>query len=169
MRWILDACTFIYLVKAKKCSQFMQLVKYPVVIDSNVYQEVVVEGKKLKYPDASEAKKILNNFKIPVISIDVSKEVSRFIDPGETSCYILAKEEGICVTNDDRAYKKFLCENLKVMRLDSFFFNKFNQDYITKFEFIKILKELEKVNATKPKSILFFMEKIQKRCEEKND
>lgn len=170
MRWILDACTLIYLVKAKLFTKFMDLVRYSVVIDSSVYQEVVIEGKKMNYPDASEAEKFLNNFKIPVISIDVSRDINRFIDPGETSCYILTKEDGICLTSDDRAYKKLLGENLQVMRIDSFYFNKFKQDDITQTEFIKILKKLESVSATKPKSILFFMEKLQKRKEvKKND
>jgi len=167
MRWILDACTLIYLVKAKLFSKFMDLAIYPVVIDSSVYQEVVIEGKAQTYPGASEAEASLNHFKIPVISIDISKDLNRFIDPGETSCYVLAKEDGICLTSDDRAYKKFTGENLQVIRVDSFYFNKLNQEYITQPEFIKILKKLESVNATKPKSILFFMEKLQQRKEVK--
>ena len=113
MRWILDACTLIYLIKTDMFSKFMTLVEFPVVIDSSVYQEVVVYGKKNKYPDANDAEISLNEFKIPVISIDISEELFRFRDPGETSCYILAKEDGICLTSDDRAYKKFIKEEQK--------------------------------------------------------
>jgi len=170
MRWILDSCTLIYLIKTKLFSEFMELIKFPLVIDSRVYEEVVIKGKAKKYPDASEAESALNKFKIPVISIDVSQEINRFNDPGEASCYILAKEEGICLTSDDRAYKKFLAEDLKVMRVDSFYFEMLNQNRIAEGRFIYTLKKLEGINATKPKSILFFMEKLkQRRDESKND
>ena len=162
MRWILDACTLIYLIKAKIFNHFIEMVEFPVVIDSSVYQEVVINGKANKYPDAIEAEEFLNENRIPVISVDVSKEISRFIDPGETSCYLLAQEEGICLTSDDKAYKKFLNENLKAMRIDNFYFEKLNQNRLKKKDFLLILNKLESVNATKPKSILFYMKKLQK-------
>ena len=161
MRWILDACTLIYLIKAKLFKNFMEIVEFPVVIDASVYQEVVINGKANNYPDAIEAEEILNENRVPVISIDVSKDLFRFIDPGETSCYLLAKEEGICLTSDDKAYKKFLNENLKAMRIDNFYFEKLNQNRLKKTDFLLILNKLESVNATKPKSILFYMKKLQ--------
>ena len=163
MRWILDACTLIYLIKAKIFTKFMEIINYPVVIDSSVYQEVVIDGKAYNYPDAIEAERFLNNYRIPIISIDVSKELFRFIDPGETSCYLLAMEDGICLTSDDRAYRKFMKENLKVMKIDSFYFEKCNGNHIKEAEFLEILNKLESVNATKPKSILFFMKKLQEK------
>ncbi len=163
MRWILDACTLIYLIKAKLFNRFMEIVEFPVVIDSSVYQEVVINGKANNYPDATEAEEILNENRVPVISIDVSKELFRFVDPGETSCYLLAIEEGICLTSDDKAYKKFLNENLKAMRIDNFYFEKLNQNRLKKTDFLLILNKLESVNATKPKSILFYMKKLQER------
>jgi len=141
----------------------MELVEFPVVIDSSVYQEVVINGKANNYPDAIEAEEILNENRVPVISIDVSKDLFRFIDPGETSCYLLAMEEGICLTSDDKAYKKFLNENLKAMRIDNFYFEKLNQNRLKKTDFLLILNKLESVNATKPKSILFYMKKLQER------
>ncbi len=161
MRWILDACTLIYLIKAKLFNNFMELVEFPVVIDSSVYQEVIINGKANNYPDAIEAEEILNENRVPVISIDVSKDIFRFINPGETSCYLLAMEEGICLTSDDQAYKKFLNENLKAMRIDNFYFEQLNQNRLKKPDFLLILNKLESVNATKPKSILFFMKKLQ--------
>jgi len=167
MRWILDACTLIYLIKAKLFNNFMELVEFPVVIDSSVYQEVVINGKANNYPDAIEAEEILNENRVPVISIDVSKDLFRFIDPGETSCYLLAMEEGICLTSDDKAYKKFLNENLKAMRIDNFYFEQLNQNRLKKPDFLLILNKLESVNATKPKSILFYMKKLQEMEEKK--
>ncbi|KKM00187.1 hypothetical protein LCGC14_1806920 [marine sediment metagenome] len=167
MRWILDACTLIYLIKAKLFNHFMEIVEFPVVIDSSVYQEVVINGKANYYPDAIEAEEILNENRVPVISIDVSKDLFRFIDPGETSCYLLTIEEGICLTSDDKAYKKFLNENLKAMRIDNFYFEKLNQNRLKKTDFLLILNKLESVNATKPKSILFYMKKLQEMEENK--
>ena len=167
MRWILDACTLIYLIKAKLFNHFMEIVEFPVVIDSSVYQEVVINGKANNYPDAFEAEEILNENRVPVISIDVSKDLFRFIDPGETSCYLLTIEEGICLTSDDKAYKKFLNENLKAMRIDNFYFEKLNQNRLKKTDFLLILNKLESVNATKPKSILFYMKKLQEMEENK--
>jgi len=145
----------------------MEIVEFPVVIDSSVYQEVVIYGKANNYPDAVEAEEILNENRVPVISIDVSKDLFRFIDPGETSCYLLAIEEGICLTSDDKAYKKFLNENLKAMRIDNFYFEKLNQNQLKKTEFLLVLNKLESVNATKPKSILFYIKKIQEMEENK--
>ncbi len=167
MRWILDACTLIYLIKAKLFNHFIEIVEFPVVIDSSVYQEVVINGKANYYPDAIEAEEILNENRVPVISIDVSKDLFRFIDPGETSCYLLTIEEGICLTSDDKAYKKFLNENLKAMRIDNFYFEKLNQNRLKKTDFLLILNKLESVNATKPKSILFYMKKLQEMEENK--
>lgn len=167
MRWILDACTLIYLIKAKLFNRFMEIVEFPVVIDSSVYQEVVINGKANNYLDAIEAEEILNENRVPVISINVSKDLFRFIDPGETSCYLLAIEEGICLTSDDKAYKKFLNENLKAMRIDNFYFEKLNQNRLKKTDFLLILNKLESVNATKPKSILFYMKKLQEMEENK--
>ena len=40
-------------------------------------------------------------------------------------------------------------------------------DLFQHLEFIEILKELESVNATKPKSILFFLETIQQNKNKK--
>jgi len=169
MRWILDACTLIYLVKAKLYTRFMDLTQEEVVIDSNVYNEVVVEGKKNQYEDAEEAEKLLNKYRIPVISIDISKEIKQFHDPGETSCYILAKERGVCLTSDDRAYKKFFQHNQQVVRIDSYFFNKILQGLITESEFLDILKRLELISATKAKSILFFIKQLKNLKEDSNN
>ena len=161
MRWILDACTLIYLVKANLFKTFMNVVSNPVVIDSSVFQEVVIEGKEHHYSDAFEAESLLNEFHIPVISIDVSSELFRFVDPGETSCFILAKEEGICITSDGRAYRKFHQANLDAMRIESFFYLKFQDNKFTKITFLDILNKLESINAVKSKSVLFYLQKIQ--------
>jgi hypothetical protein len=169
MRWILDACTVIYLIKAKLFKQFINLLKFPIVIDSNVNQEVVIEGKTYNYPDAFEAESLLNEFRIPIISIDVSKDLFRFNDPGETSCFLLAQEQGVFITSDERAYRKLLKENVQVIRLDSFYFEKYRQNRINKNEFLLILNKLESIYATKPKSILFFMKKLQEKEDDKND
>jgi predicted nucleic acid-binding protein len=169
MRWILDACTLIYLIKAKLFKQFINLVEFPVVIDSNVHQEVVIEGKVNNYLDAFEAESVLNEYRISIISIDVSKELYRFIDPGETSCFLLALEQGVCITSDERAYHKFMDQNVQVIRLDTFYYEMYRQNKINKDEFLLILNKLESVYATKAKSILFFMKKLQEKGDDDYD
>ncbi|TFF87745.1 MAG: hypothetical protein EU549_04190 [Promethearchaeota archaeon] len=169
MRWILDACTLIYLVKSKLFSDFINVIDYPLVIDTSVYKEVVMDGIANNYPDARIAKSILEEFKIPVISIDTSSEIKRFRDPGETSCFILSREEGVCLTSDDRAYKKFKEAGLKAIRLDTFYFEKWKQKKIDEDQIINILNRLENVNATKPKSIMFFLTKIYPKKEKINN
>jgi len=169
MRWILDAYTLIYLIKAKLFKQFINLVKFPVVIDSNVNQEVVIDGKAYNYSDAFEAESLLNEFRIPIISIDASKDLFRFNDAGETSCFLLALEQGICITSDERAYRKLLNQNVQAIRLDTFYYENYRQNKISKEEFLLILNKLESVYATKPKSILFFMKKLQERENNNND
>ncbi|MFO8018064.1 MAG: hypothetical protein R6U96_05470 [Promethearchaeia archaeon] len=155
----------IYLVKTELLENFVNLIDYPLIIDSSVHEEVVLNGKRQNYKDAFEAEKLLKQFRIPVIPIDVSKHLVLFRDAGETSCYILAKEEGICLTSDERAYKKFLKHGKKVIRLDTFYFRKCVEGRLTRKEFMTILNRLKSANATKPKSILFFMEKLEKQGE----
>ncbi|TFG25643.1 MAG: hypothetical protein EU529_00085 [Promethearchaeota archaeon] len=166
MRWILDSCTIIYLVKTNLFENFIKLIKYPLVIDNSVYEEVITDGKANNYSDAFKAEKLLKRNKIPVISIDISEDLVLFRDAGETSCYILARDDGICITSDDRAYKKFINQGQKAIRLDTFFFNKCIEKLLTENNFIEILKKLESVNATKPKSILFFIEKLKEKKKE---
>lgn len=36
MRWILDACTLIYLIKTNLFENFVDLIDYPLMIDSSV-------------------------------------------------------------------------------------------------------------------------------------
>lgn len=171
MRWILDACTLIYLVKTNLLEDLISLEKYQLIIDTSVYQEVIIDGKANNYSDAYKAEKILKKFKIPIISIDVKDDLNLFRNAGETSCYILAKEDGVCITSDIRAYRKIHNKGQKVIRLDSFYFQKFKEGLLTEHRFITYLKKLEYINAITPKSILFFKEKIEKIKEvgKKND
>jgi len=128
MRWILDACTLIYIVKLKLFENFISLIQHPLVIDSSVFEEVITKGMLNNYSDAFEAEKLLQRFKIPVISIDISQDFHFFRDVGETSCFILAKDGGIYITSDDKTYKKMFKLGQKVIRLDSFYF----QNYLDK-------------------------------------
>ncbi len=169
MRWILDSCTLIYLTKTDSFARFIELIEYPVVIDTSVHKEVIINGKAKGYKDALNTEKNLKRFRIPVISIDISNDIEYFKDPGETSCYLLAKDDGICLTSDERAYKKFKRRGLEVMRLDTFFFQKCIDGLLTEQDFINILEQLEFINATKPKSILFFVKKLKIKKEDDNN
>ena len=52
------------------------------------------------------------------------------------------------------------------MRIDSFFYLKFQDNKIPKIKFLEILKKLESINAAKPKSVLFYLQKIQNNEED---
>jgi hypothetical protein len=81
---------------------------------------------------------------------------------------MLGKSEGICITSDDRAFKKMIKQNIKTVRLDTFFFEKYCQNQISEKEFMQILNLLKNIDATKTQSILFFLEQIEKKIKEKN-
>ena len=147
MRWILDACSLISLVQAEQFNFFTSLVQYPIVIDTSVFTEVVVRGKECQCPDAEKAEFLLKKYKIPIIPLDISKDLHLFRDPGETSCFILGKESGITITADRRAYQKFRKYQIPVVKIDQFFFQKFQNKQMNSDKFLSIIKTLEKVHA----------------------
>ena len=118
MEYILDANTLIYLVKLNLHEEFIKLIDTgKIIIDSSVYDEVVVKGIKNNYPDAHVAKKFLQQHQISVIPIDISNDLHKFRDAGETSCALLALHEDsnrICITSDIRALKKFDINDIMV-------------------------------------------------------
>lgn len=160
MRLILDANALIYLVKTGLSQEFIKLNEGEIIIDKNVYNEVVEEGIENKYPDAYIAKDFLEKNQIPIIPTDIKSDLPKFRDPGETSCYILAKKEGICISSDIRANKKFKDFNIAFMELDTFFYNQFQKKSIDKKRFINILNKLKSVNGTSANRISVFIELI---------
>ncbi len=160
MRHILDANALIYLVKADLLKEFLDLTEDDVVIDKSVYNKVVEKGIENKYPDAYNAKYFLEKHQIPIIPIDIKKDLPKFRDPGETSCYLLAKKEGICISSDIRANKKFEMFSVAFMELDTFFYNQLIKEKIEKKRFINILNKLKVVNGTSSNRISVFLELI---------
>ncbi len=165
MRLILDANALIYLVKAGLSQEFINLIEDDLVIDKSVYNEVIEKGMENKYPDAYNAKDFLEKNQVPIIPIDIKSDLSKFRDPGETSCYILAKKEGICISSDIRANKKFKNHNVNFMELDTFFYNQLLKKKIDKKRFINILNELKGVNSTSANRISVFLELISNESE----
>jgi len=161
MRLILDANALIYLVKTGLSEEFYNLSKDDdIVIDKSVYNEVVEKGLENKYPDAYKAKDFLEKNQIPIIPTEIKSNLSKFRDPGETSCYVLATKEGICISSDVRANKKFKNYNVAFMELDTFFYNKLLKKQIDTKKFINILNELKSVNGTSANRISVFYELI---------
>jgi len=165
MRFILDANTLIYLVKTDLAQEFIDIIEDDVVIDKSVYNEVVDKGIENKYPDAYIAKDFLEKNQVPIIPVDIKSELPKFRDPGETSCYILAKEEGVCISSDVRANKKL--ENLDVafLELDTFFYNQLMKKNISNTRFLKILNDLKSVGGTSANRISVFLELLSKEGE----
>lgn len=166
MRFILDANAIIYLIKSGLASLFIKLNnECDLVIDNNVYNEVVERGIENKYPDAYEAKNFLESNRIPIIPIDIKQNLFKFRDPGETSCYMLAKDEGICISSDIRANRKFKNNKIPFMELDTFFYNQFLKRNVSKKKLITILNELRIVNGTTANRISVFLEVISNGSE----
>ena len=160
MRWIIDSCTLIYLCKTGLFEIFIEVLKYPVVIDTSVYEEVVIKGIELGYKDALIAKENLTKFRISIIPIDVSKHLKDIGNAGETSCFLLAKESGVIITSDIRAYKKLLKKNIPIIKLEKMFYEKYIQKSISKLQLFDILDGLESVWAITPKQNLELRKKI---------
>lgn len=165
MRFILDANALIYLIKADLAEKFLVLLEGEVVIDNNVYREVVEKGLENNYLDAYIAKDFLEKNQIPIIPVNISSELFKFRDPGETSCYILSKNEGICISSDVRATKKFEQLNTPFMELDTFFYNKLLAEKINTKMFLDIMDSLKKINGTTAKRISVFLKLISRRSE----
>ena len=161
----MDANALIYLVKTDLVQEFIDIIEDDTVIDKSVYNEVVEEGIENKYPDAYIAKDFLEKNQIPIIPVDIKSELPKFRDPGETSCYILAKEEGVCISSDVRANKKLKNLNVAFLELDTFFYNQLMKKTISKKRFIEILNDLKLVNGTSANRISVFLELLSKEGE----
>lgn len=148
MRIILDANSLIYLVKTNLFLRFRDLISHPIVIDTSVYQEVVKDGIAENYPDAYVAKKYLEDFNIDIISVDISEQLPFFRDPGETSSYLLAQDNGVCVTSDNRATKKMMNHGIVPISLDEYFYNLCLNGLITSKEFEDILDKFVEIYAS---------------------
>jgi len=165
MRWILDACTLIYLVKSELFEKFHSLSDNDIHIDTSVYEEAVIEGKNRNCQDAFLVENILKKFKIPVIPVEIKEFYDLFHNPGETSTFILAKEDGVGITSDRRAYNKFYQKKIRVIKLEQFFFQKYTERKLDIQILKEILKKLEDVWAISSKEHLHILSKIRDKEE----
>lgn len=160
MRWILDACCLISLVQSNIFDYFITLEKNEVVIDTSVYSEVVTLGKKKGYEDAQITETFLKKFHIPIIPNEVESLLHIFKDAGETSCYLLAKDEGVVITFDRKAYNKFNQLKIPVIKMEAYFLRKFYNHLISKEKILDLLSKLLNVNAISIKTYYFYKEQI---------
>ncbi|HUX98280.1 MAG TPA: hypothetical protein VMV49_01885 [Candidatus Deferrimicrobium sp.] len=148
---------------------FIELTKDPIMIDKNVYEEVVEEGIKRGYSDANQISAILQTHNIPIIPVDIHADLYKFRDPGETSCFLLARKEGVCITCDQRATKKMALYGVLGIQLDNFFYQQYLNENITRNKILEVLDKLEGVNATTPERKLVFLKSIFMHKEEKKN
>ncbi|MBW1796053.1 MAG: DUF3368 domain-containing protein [Deltaproteobacteria bacterium] len=91
----------IYLAKANQLGLLQAMVKQ-VFIPEAVYQEVVIEGKRLGEKDAYRVERAITQGWIMVQDVKVVYPVEISIHPGEVEVISLAKEKGIeAVLMDD--------------------------------------------------------------------
>ncbi len=162
MRIIFDANSLIYLIKTNLFIRFTELTSNPIVVDTSVYKEVVEDGIAKNYPDAYIAKKFVNDFEVDIIPVDISKDLPLFRDPGETSCYLLAQDSGICLTSDRKAIKKMIHFGIEPISLDEYFYNLCLNNILPSEELERILKKLEGVYASTKERRTIFLKNIKK-------
>jgi len=92
----------IYLAKANQLGLLQAMVKQ-VFIPEAVYQEVVIEGKRLGEKDAYRVERAITQGWIMVQDVKVVYPVEISIHPGEVEVISLAKEKGIEVVLMDDA------------------------------------------------------------------
>nr|MDO8112519.1 hypothetical protein [Candidatus Sigynarchaeota archaeon] len=153
----------IYLIKANLQDFFLQLIQDPAIIDSSVHEEVVVQGIARGYLDAVAAKKFLEDNQVPIMPVDVSSDIINFKDAGETSCYILTKQGGACITSDTRAIKKLKIAGASCMQLDIFFLTKFLDNNFDETKLESLLDDLLRVNATTPERKMQILKNARKK------
>ncbi|MFQ5977001.1 MAG: hypothetical protein ACE5OZ_02575 [Candidatus Heimdallarchaeota archaeon] len=149
----LDACALIYLGKASLLEQILKTVS-KVVIDQEVFEEVVVQGKAGGYADAQAIEATLQNYKIPIIVVNVQQELPFFRDKGETSTFLLSIENRVCVTSDRRAFTKFESRGAEVLRTDTLLFKLLLSQKINYKIAASGLEALLKVGGTTPERFL---------------
>ncbi|MBN2154219.1 MAG: hypothetical protein JW839_22380 [Candidatus Lokiarchaeota archaeon] len=150
------------MVKAKLSDAFIELTNKDVVIDTSVYKEAVDDGIAQHHIDAMDVKKFLERYQIPSIPVDVSNDIERFKDAGETSCFLLARQEGICLTSDTRALKKYRNQGVSCMQPDIFFLTKYLEKKISEIDLERALDALMQVYATTPERKLEILTAIKK-------
>lgn len=145
MKIALDACVLIYLAKANLLYSFYKHFN-ELYIDQEVYNEVITNGKEKGYGDAILVEVFIDEFQIPVISVDIQAELADFRDPGETSTFIISKDK-LALTNDIRAYKKLRVKGSKCLVLDSFIIMAVLENLLDKETAKEWLKLLNDANA----------------------
>ena len=149
----LDACSLIYLGKAGLL-EYVLKVSSELVIDQEVFEEVVIRGKAEGYPDAQAIETILRKHNVPIIMVDVKQELPFFRDKGEASTFLLSGEGRGCVTSDQRAFAKFELRGAKALRTDMLLLKLLSNKKIS-FEVAKRgLESLLKVGGTTPERVL---------------
>ncbi len=159
MRWILDANSLIYMIKAGLSQKFVELSDFGIVIDKEVYHEVVENGLTRQKPDAPRVDQFLKDNNIPIIPTNIKEELLIFKDAGEASCFVLSKSEGVCITNDARALRKFRSCHIDSMPFDIFFGKRYREGRLSESEFETILDGLVKVNAITQEQKIFSLKK----------
>ena len=111
---ISNASPLMYLSKLNKLSLVKNLFK-EIVIPKEVYDEVVVNGKKGRFLDAYKVEKAINESWIKIKEIEIEKEFEEFsseIDIGEIAVICLAKKIKPYLVLIDDASARTIAENL---------------------------------------------------------
>src|SRR3989338_8716 len=109
-----NASPLMYLSKLNKLNLMKELFK-EIIIPKEVYDEVVVEGKKARFLDAYKVEKAVEDGWIKVKEVDIEKEFDEFsseIDIGEIAVICLAKKMKPSLVLIDDASARTIAESL---------------------------------------------------------
>jgi hypothetical protein len=134
MKFVLDSCILINLVKTNTFEQLKNLVD-EIVIDSHVFEEVVTNGKLYGYKDAFEADLLIKKYKIQIINVDISNDIKFLKDPGETSTFLLINNS-VGLTSDIGVFKKISRRKENILMIVAFIIACFHLKKITREKLI---------------------------------
>jgi len=134
------------LIKLAKAGMTEAIAKnYTCIISEQVYEEVVIEGKKRLHQDAFEIERLIEAKKIKVISIQLKE--SNDLGKGELSTYKIA--ENNIIVSDDRKFLSFLQNENKPFIVPAHFIAALAQKrMISKKEGIGALNRIKKLITT---------------------
>ena len=110
-RVVCNASPLIYLAKANRVGLLKKVFR-EVLIPTAVYEEVVIEGKRLKERDAYRIERGIEEEWIIVEHVKNAFPLEIEIHPGEAEVISLAKEKGIETVLIDDAKARVVCETV---------------------------------------------------------
>ena len=159
MKFILDANTLIYLARTNLLDFMQGHFGGALYTDTHVFEETIKNAPEDK-PDSKLIQDFLITNHIPIISTEIETALKIFHDGGEASCFSLATDSDIVVTNDRKAINRFKKMKIDTVSLDDLIYAEYASKALSEQKTYLYLTKLEKVYAITPTQLLFYYHKI---------